>query len=290
MWSLVRQALVGSLAVWSVAAELTFVAEAVVEHDGTIVDVTSELDFVKVPPRQRWQHRSPRRPNAPPGRGGNTKRDTISYSGNWCGASQHSTAQDQIVSSFSHFTAPNLKLRPRIPQTQYAAAWVGIDGASCTQALFQAGVTTVVNANGGQSAHAWWQWYPEASFQIKGVPVKPGDWMSVNVTAINATTGRIVISNVQQGYSVTLNVNNGPRLCRVDTEWIVEDFYDGDNGQQVPFAWFEDLWFVDAAAKTVKGKNIGINGAAMVQLQNENGTLVCKAEKYDNANFVAIAG
>jgi len=145
MWTLVRQALVGSLAVWSVAAELTFSAEAEVQVDGAAVDITEQLDFVKVPPRERWQHRSPRRPNPPPGRG-TAKRDTLSYSGNWCGASQHSVATDQIVSSYSYFTAPNLKLRPKIPQTQYAAAWVGIDGASCTQALFQAGVTTVVRA------------------------------------------------------------------------------------------------------------------------------------------------
>lgn len=148
-----------------------------------------------------------------------------------------------------------------------------------------------VNANGGQSAWAWWQWFPEASYQIKGIPVKPGDWMSVNVTATTLTQGKIVIANVQQGYSITLNINNGPKLCRVDTEWIVEDFYENDaeGGKQVPFASFSDLWFVDAASKTVKGRSIGIDGSAMVQMQNENGTLVCRSEKWDNANFVAIS-
>ena len=55
----------------------------------------------------------------------------------------------------------------------------------------------------------------------------------------------------------------------------------------MPFAAFSDLWFVDAAATTAKGKNIGINGATMVHLQNENGTVVCKADRYDNTNFVA---
>jgi len=147
-----------------------------------------------------------------------------------------------------------------------------------------------INANGGQSASAWWQWFPEASYKINGIPVRPGDWMSVNVTAISATSGKVVISNVQQGYSVTLTINGGPRLCRVDTEWIVEDFYDGDDGKQVPFASFADLWFVDAGSTTQKGKKIGIDGAAMVQLQNENGTLSCKSEKWDNANFVATSG
>jgi len=89
---------------------------------------------------------------------------------------------------------------------------------------------------------------------------------------------------------VSISVNNGPKLCRVDSEWILEDFYDGDDGKQVPFATFSDLWFVDAGSKTVKGKNIGIDGAAMVNLQNENGTIVCTAEKWDNSNFVVLAG
>jgi len=289
MWSVVRSALLGSLAVWSVAAELTFVADAeVVQADGTAVNITEVLDFVPVTPRQRWKHRSPQQPTTIPGRG-TRRRDTVSYSGNWCGASQHSTSTDQIMSSFSYFTAPNLRLRPKTAQPQYAAAWVGIDGASCSQALLQAGVTTVLNSNGQQSAWAWWQWFPEASFQIKGIPVKPGDWMSVNVTATTATQGKIVIQNVQQGYAITLTVNNGPKLCRVDTEWIVEDFYDGDDGKQVPFAAFSDIWFVDGVAKTQKGRNIGFDGAAMVQLQNANGTLVCQSQKYDNSNFVAIS-
>lgn len=193
------------------------------------------------------------------------------------------------MSSFSYFTAPNLRLRPKTPQPQYAAAWVGIDGASCNQALLQAGVTTVLNSNGQQSSWAWWQWFPEASFQIKGIPVKPGDWMSVNVTATTPTQGKIVIQNVQQGYAMSLTINNGPKLCRIDTEWIVEDFYDGDDGKQVSFAAFSDIWFMDAVAKTQKGRNIGFDGAAMVQLQNENGTLSCQSQKWDNTNFVAIS-
>lgn len=147
MWSLARQLLVGSLVVWSAAAELTFVAEA---HTDGGADITSDLNFVKIPPRQRWRHRSPRNRDRPPS--GGSKRDTVSFSGNWCGASQHSTTTDQIVSAWSHFTAPDLKLRPNIPQTQYAAAWVGIDGASCTQALLQGGVTTVVSAASLSSA------------------------------------------------------------------------------------------------------------------------------------------
>lgn len=96
-----------------------------------------------------------------------------------------------------------------------------------------------------------------------------------------------VISNVQRGYTVTLVVSNGPKLCRVDAEWIVEDFY--DSGEQVAFGRFAEMWFVDAAATTARGKNVGIDGAAMVHLRNDEGTVLCSAERYDNANFVVTS-
>lgn len=73
----------------------------------------------------------------------------------------------------------------------------------------------------------------------------------------------------------------------MDAEWIVEDFY--DSGEQVALAAFTDVWFVDAAATTVSGKNIGLDGAAMVHLQTDDGTLLCSAEPYDNTNFVIIS-
>lgn len=48
-----------------------------------------------------------------------------------------------------------------------------------------------VNSNGGQSSWAWWQWFPEASYEIstKSLPIKAGDWISVNVTAQSDTEG-----------------------------------------------------------------------------------------------------
>jgi len=137
MWSLGRQLLVGSLAVWSAAAELSFSAQSVYA-DGE-VRALSSTDFLPVPPRQRWQHNAHQQ-NAT----WKETRDLVSHSGSWCGASQHSTPAEKIVNAYGSFTTPNLKLRKDLPAPQYAAAWVGIDGAECKQALLQAGVTTVV--------------------------------------------------------------------------------------------------------------------------------------------------
>lgn len=67
----------------------------------------------------------------------------------------------------------------------------------------------------------------------------------------------------------------------------MEDFYDA--GKQVAFGHFSDVWFVDAAATTASGKNLGIDGAAMVNLRTDEGKILCTAERYDNSNFVVVS-
>ncbi|KAK4129125.1 concanavalin A-like lectin/glucanase [Parathielavia appendiculata] len=275
MWSFLRSIWLNTLATSTVAAQLSFVAS--VQQEGRDVDA-SGLNFLPIPPLEHLKHASDHE---------KLRRDPISYSSNWCGASQRATRQDGISSVVGYFTVPDLTLRPGQPAPQAAAAWVGIDGAECNSTLLQAGVTTIVNSNGGQSASAWWEWYPETAFNIEGLRVRPGDWMSVNITTRDASSGTVVITNVQRGYSVTLQINNGPKLCRLDAEWILEAFY--DSGQQVPFARFSDLWFVESGATTVAGKNIGIDGATMVHIQADDGKILCSAEPYDSANLVMVS-
>ncbi|KAK4098765.1 concanavalin A-like lectin/glucanase [Parathielavia hyrcaniae] len=179
MWSILRSVWLGTLAASTVAAELSFVAS--VQQDGHEVDA-SGLEFVPIPPLEHIKHASDHE---------TAKREPISYSSNWCGASQHATQQDGIGSVFGFFTVPDLTLRPGKPAPQAAAAWVGIDGAECNSTLLQAGVTTIVNSNGGQSVSAWWEWYPESAFSIEGLRVKPGDWMSVNITTRDASSATV---------------------------------------------------------------------------------------------------
>jgi hypothetical protein len=69
-----------------------------------------------------------------------------SFSSDWCGISQHNPQPsiNPITGIFGIFSTPDLSLRPGGPVPQYAAAWVGIDGASCRNALLQAGTLTAV--------------------------------------------------------------------------------------------------------------------------------------------------
>ncbi|KAK3694468.1 peptidase A4 family-domain-containing protein [Podospora appendiculata] len=284
MWSSVRSFLLSLVVARSVVAELSFIATA---RQGNTVVKISDSDFVPTVPRRHRNHGPPSNTTVSTNTTMSRRSDPVSYSGNWCGASQHSTSADQITNIFGYFTVPDLTLRKGIAAPQFAAAWLGIDGASCRKSLLQAGVTTVVNSNGGQSASAWWEWYPEASYTIKGLPVKPGEWVSVNVTASSTTAGKIIITNVNQGYSMSINITNGPALCRTDAEWVVEDFYDADG--QVAFASFSDIWFEETVATTVRKNKLTLKNATMVALKNDTGVVTCMSERYDDTNFVAWA-
>ncbi|KAH8905739.1 putative aspergillopepsin protein [Coniochaeta sp. PMI_546] len=270
------------------AAELTFSASAV--QEGKKVDI-SGLEFVPIPPRSRSHFRWSGTNSTGAPHGGHKshrssekdKRNAISLSSDWCGVSQHATNTDPIKSVYGSFPAPNLSDRTGT-YPQYGAAWIGIDGASCSQALLQAGVTTILNSNGQQSASAWWEWVPNASYSISGFPVKAGEWLTVNVTATSATNGLISISNLNRAYTLNIVLNGGPALCRADADWIVEDFFDA-KGKQVPFARFDDIWFEECAATTSKGSTIGLDGAAMIYLGTSTSSATCVAQPYDNSNF-----
>jgi hypothetical protein len=136
MWSFLRSICLASLAASTATAQLSFVAS--VQQEGQYVDA-SGLNFVPIPPLRHRKHAS--HPQHDQGR---AERDLISYSSNWCGASQHATRSDGVSNVFGYFTVPDLTLRPGLPTPQFAAAWVGIDGAECNSTLLQAGVTTIV--------------------------------------------------------------------------------------------------------------------------------------------------
>lgn len=136
MWSFVRSISVTLLAASTVTAQLSFVAS--VQQGGQEVDA-SNLTFVPIPPLRHRKHASESDHGY-----SKAERDLLSYSSNWCGASQHASKADGVSNVFGYFTVPDLKLRSGTAAPQYAAAWVGIDGAECNTTLLQAGVTTVV--------------------------------------------------------------------------------------------------------------------------------------------------
>lgn len=125
---------------WTAWAALTFSATAV--HRGREVD-TASLEFLPIPLRSHHRRNSTSTPRRD--RGSSLgKREVVSYSDNWCGISQQSTTSNPITGVSGLFSTPSLSIRPSQPVPQFAAAWVGIDGSTCQQALLQAGTQTVV--------------------------------------------------------------------------------------------------------------------------------------------------
>ena len=167
-----------------------------------------------------------------------------------------------------------------------------------------------LNSNGGQSASAWFEWYPEASYTIPSstLRVTAGDWLEVNVTASSASAGQVsvfpplhaplppfqtprhpnncprTLINLSRNIATTVTLVNGPALCRQDADWIVEDFDSG--GKPVPFARFDDVWFEECAATTLKGNAFGLNGATPIYMGSSAAAASCVATPYDGENFV----
>jgi hypothetical protein len=92
------------------------------------------------------------------------------------------------------------------------------------------------------------------------------------------------MTNIDRDYTLTIVLNGGPTLCRMDADWIVEDFFDA-KGKQVAFGRFDDIWFEECVATTAKGKNIDLDGAAMTYMGSDTASASCLAEPYDNSNF-----
>lgn len=85
---------------------------------------------------------------------------------------------------------------------------------------------------------------------------------------------------------MVLKLNGDTKLCLVDADWIVEDYYNGfDN---VPFASFADIWFEGVAAQTAQGKTLGIDGATMLDMGGSAANpqnAKCIAVEYDDTDF-----
>ena len=102
--------------------------------------------------------------------------------------------------------------------SSYSAFWVGIDGYSSTT-VEQTG--TISYCSGKTAAYyAWYEFYPQPSFDIASVPVTPGDKMSASVT-YNGTEFTTVITNETTGKSYTKSAKVAGAK-RSSAEWIAE--------------------------------------------------------------------
>ncbi|EHA49192.1 hypothetical protein MGG_00311 [Pyricularia oryzae 70-15] len=221
------------------------------------------------------------------GRRSATPANAVSYSGNWCGAMQNAPASNLVSSVSGWLTAPILDIRHTENRTpQFAASWMGIDGGeNCRTALLQGGTTTEIDANGFQTSKAWFEWIPDAAYDIPNMPVAPGDNIHIEVEAITSRKGRITMTNADQPFSIVIELTDGQPLCRRHAEWIVENFR--INSNRVPFAKFDDIWFQECEVKLQNGQTWGVDGSRMYYMETVYDVPVCRALEYDNGIFLA---
>lgn len=187
-----------------------------------------------------------------------------------------------------------------------AAAWVGIDGDTCSTAILQTGVDFTVTESGDVSydgtfySHgkhydfilicpiilsaltAWYEWLPDAAHDFKGISFSAGDSVTLTVTANSTTSGTAVIENTSTGQIVTKALTSTSPLCETNAEWIVEDYEEGD--ELVPLADFGTVVFTNAQASTVGGESVGPDGATIIDMVDQTGENTVATAEADSSS------
>ncbi|KAJ4414838.1 hypothetical protein N0V82_007686 [Gnomoniopsis sp. IMI 355080] len=170
------------------------------------------------------------------------------YSQNWAGALLVGSGYTAVTGIITVPTPTGAN-----PATQSAgAAWVGIDGGTCSQAILQTGIDWYVT-NGQVSYDAWYEWYPDYSYDFSNIAIRAGDSIRMTVLVSSTTNGAAHIENLTTGQSVSqaMTVGSSAALCETNAEWIIEDFLSCDssgNCPQVPFANFGAVTFTQSLA------------------------------------------
>jgi hypothetical protein len=122
----------------------------------------------------------------------------------------------------------------------YSAFWVGIDGYS-SSTVEQTG--TISQCSGSSAEYyAWYEFYPNPSYEITSVPVSPGNVISASVTFNGGSSFTTTITNESTGrsYSKTATVRGASRSS---AEWIAEAPCCTSSGGVLPLSDFGTAYF-----------------------------------------------
>ncbi|KAF7631672.1 hypothetical protein AFLA_012526 [Aspergillus flavus NRRL3357] len=186
---------------------------------------------------------------------------------NWAGAVQTTAPAASATYSYvaATFTLPSVTpTAASSSQTQAASFWVGIDGATSGDAIWQAGVDIYVQ-NGKPSFAGWYEWYPANSVNID-LEFNFGDVVFTSVESTSNSEGVAVIENLTTGKNVTVTASAPAATATLtgqNAEWILEDLaVDGDG---LTFVDFGEATFTGCVAKA-GGKEYGLGGSALLAI------------------------
>lgn len=159
---------------------------------------------------------------------------TVSDSSNWSGYAVTGTS---FTSAKGSWTVPTVTCS-KTPNT-YAAFWVGIDGWN-SDSVEQTGTDSDCDGS-SPSYYAWYEFYPNPSYEITSIAVSPGNKMSASVT-YSGSEFTITITNESTGksYSKSSTVSGA---ARSSAEWIAEAPCCTNRGGILPLADFGTVDF-----------------------------------------------
>jgi len=203
------------------------------------------------------------------------------YSTNWSGYAV-TGATGSVTSANGSWTVPTVTGS----NGQYAAFWVGIDGA-ISSTVEQTGILAEVTGNRRTSTttyYAWYEFYPlESIIEITTATkigtststpatVEPGDAISAAVTYVSGTTFTLTITDITGKWNFT-TTGSQSGATESSAEWIVEA--PSSNFGVLPLANFGTAYFgsdytgvPSTCTATIGGTSgtIGSFGSSVVQI------------------------
>jgi len=172
-------------------------------------------------------------------------------SSNWSG---YAVTGSAFTSAEGSWVVPTATCSPGY---QYAAFWVGIDGYS-SDTVEQTGTDS--DCDGGRpNYYAWYEFYPNPSFEIATLTITPGDRMAAKVV-YSGSEFTITITDVTTGESFAKS-STVPGAKRSSAEWIAEAPCCTAQGGILPLADFGTVLF-GGDSTGVAGTNYATDGAA----------------------------
>jgi len=210
-----------------------------------------------------------------PASGNETETD---YSSNWTGGVLTAPPAGETFNAVSaSFVVPT----PSLPSgaqsgTSYSASiWVGIDGDTYQNAIWQSGIDVTASKSGSKVSYsydAWYEWYPDYAYDFSGITISAGDTIKVSLTTTNSKKGSVILENVSTGVTVTKTLTSTYALGGQNAEWIVEDYLSGNS--QVALVDWGTVTFTDTVATGSGGTSEGAEDADVILLENSSGTVL----------------
>ncbi len=177
---------------------------------------------------------------------------------NWAGyaavTNLHHPASNAVTAVYGSWIVPTLSVASH---NTWCSLWVGIDGYS-SSSVEQLG-TEHDWTNGKQSNYAWFEMYPNYSYEIVGFPVRPGDVISASVVYQGSGVFVLSIANSTAGVHTTIptSYTKSKTALRSSAEWVLEAPY---SGSILPLSHFGTAYFNNCTA-TINGVHGAINNS-----------------------------